>query len=106
MAVNAYETFAGHDGTNDPGQQGDGESCPGGRPCQRSVCEGPQSPSSRAHYRGGLGVLPGQQSVPMERLRGTGVPIGAGPPAGRTESLGQEVVAASGVPTGDGCPYA
>ena len=108
-AVAAYGALAG-DGCphrRGPTNWGDGESCPGGGRCVWSACGGRLPPSARAHRLGGRGVLPKRQSLPMEGLRGSAAPIGAGPPAGGTEGTGsptQELVAAYGAPARDCCP--
>ena len=63
-----------------------------------------KSYNARAHQLGGRGVLPRRRSLPMERLRGTAAPIGAGPPRGGTGSPAQAVVGAYGLHAGDGSP--
>ena len=106
-AVAAYEAPAG-DGRphcRGPTSWGDGESCPGGGRCLWSACGGRQAPLAWAHKLGGRGVLPRRRSLPMEHLRGTVGPIGAGPPVGVTGSLAQEAVTPYGAPAGDGSPH-
>ena len=50
----------------------------------------------------GRGVLPKRRSLPMECLRGTAAPIGAGPSVGGTGSPAHAAVAAYGAFAGDG----
>ena len=64
---------------------------------------GRQPPTTRANEPGGRGVQPKRRSLPMERVWGTAVPIGACPPA-RGIGSPTAVGAACGAPLGDGSP--
>ena len=64
---------------------------------------GRQPPTTRANEPGGLEVQPKRRSLPMERVWGTAVPIGACPPA-RGIGSPTAVGAACGAPLGDGSP--
>ena len=136
-AVAAYGPPAGDSSPHwpRPTSLGDGESCPRGGHRLWSVWGGHPSPLDQAHQLGGRGFLSRRRSLPMERLRGTAAPIGAGPPAGGwkdllrrqplpmermqgtaapigprpqawgTGSPAHEAVAAYGTPAGDGSPH-
>ena len=105
-AVGAYGAPLGDSSPHRHGltSWGEGEPCPGGGGCLGNACGGRQPPLARAHHLGGREVRPRRRSLPMEHLRGTAAPSGAGPPARRTESPTKAVVIAYGALARDGTP--